>query len=338
MMRSLLLLTVIAGGVHACTLVEGDRILGSDLARADALYRALPPDLIAAFSPMVGSQRLLDAKHLTSLLRAQNVALPEVTPLCFERPTDLLSEPRLQAALARVLGGEARIEILDFSKYPIPKGELTFSLNELPRAPVGTGETAVTWRGHVKADARSTAMVWVKARISRLEGWVEAVEPIQVQQTVEAGQVALRSGWRYPFTTSPVRELESVVGQRALRSISPGQTVLPPMLARPNDVERGDLVSVEVASGAVSLRFAGTAESAGKRDDTVVIWVKDMGKRWHARVQDKGKVRIDVDQSKTQGLVARRNTAGSADAARSRRQAEEMAAAGAAISSGPLSR
>ena len=72
-MRKVLLLLVLIGCAAACTAVDGDHILGSDLARADARYAALPAGLTVGFPPIPGRQRVLDVAFLSALARRYEI-------------------------------------------------------------------------------------------------------------------------------------------------------------------------------------------------------------------------------------------------------------------------
>jgi flagella basal body P-ring formation protein FlgA len=61
-------------------------------------------------------------------------------------------------------------------------------------------------------------------------------------------------------------------------------------LARPNDVNRGDLVDVEVRFGAAHLALTGRAESGGHVGDTVTVRNPDSSKLFQALVASAGKV------------------------------------------------
>ena len=60
----------------------------------------------------------------------------------------------------------------------------------------------------------------------------------------------------------------------------------------PREIERGDTVRVEVQSGGVLLAFDGSAETAGRAGDTVLIKNPENGRRFQATVAQKGKVTI----------------------------------------------
>ncbi len=66
--------------------------------------------------------------------------------------------------------------------------------------------------------------------------------------------------------------------------------------APPREVERGDVVAVEVSSGAARLKFEAPAESGGKTGEAVLVRNPANGARFRARVVAKGKVLVDATQ------------------------------------------
>jgi flagella basal body P-ring formation protein FlgA len=338
MTRGILSAFLWVGCAAACTAVDGDRILGSDLARSDTRYASLPPDFVAGFSAVPGSQRILDRKQLSAVARRYGIPVDDLIPLCFERPTELLTEAKLRDALEHALSPGTRLEIVDFSRYPVPHGDLMFSGAALPRPPASTLDAPVVWRGHLKYGTRGTVVVWAKVRVSRLEQWIETTTVIGARQIVEPGQLVVKSGWRFPFAAPALSDPASVAGKQAARSLPAGQVIVPAMLAVPNEIERGDMVDVEIASGGVSLRFTARAETGGHRNDTVLVSCVETGKRYRGRVQQKGKVLISADSNRKASVAGdQRSPLSPADASGSERQGEEEAA-GAGIRAGSILR
>ena len=60
----------------------------------------------------------------------------------------------------------------------------------------------------------------------------------------------------------------------------------------PPDVRRGDQVLVTVVSGAVRLKFEAQAESTAHIGESVIVLNPENGRRFIARVEDKGKVLV----------------------------------------------
>ncbi|HLH42393.1 MAG TPA: flagella basal body P-ring formation protein FlgA [Bryobacteraceae bacterium] len=75
-----------------------------------------------------------------------------------------------------------------------------------------------------------------------------------------------------------------------LQSSAPSQTIPPKTRVSPPAVLRGDKVQVTVWSGAVLLRFDAQAESTARPGETVIVRNPENGRRFVARVEEKGKV------------------------------------------------
>ncbi len=278
----------------ACTVVEGDRITGADLARADAAYSALPADAFVALAPNPGVQRSMDAGSLAAVGRRYGVTAA-AGPVCFERRAIALTKERLQPVLEAALGKDIRLEILEFSRYAVPPGDIEFVDRELARPRAGHEEEPVVWRGRVRYGPRSMT-IWAKVRVLKFERWIEAVSGIRAHTAITAQQVAVKSGWRFPFEHAPLTDANELEGKQAARTIAAGQAIVPAMLEAPLEVEHGDTVEIEVVSAGVSLRLPGRAETSGRRNDRVLV-TSQAGKRLRAEVIAKGKVIIHADQS-----------------------------------------
>ncbi|HVW07456.1 MAG TPA: flagellar basal body P-ring formation chaperone FlgA, partial [Bryobacteraceae bacterium] len=85
---------------------------------------------------------------------------------------------------------------------------------------------------------------------------------------------------------------ESVAGMAPVRSIAPGAEVRRENLVRPNDVNRGDTVQVDVQFGAAHLSFSGHAESAGHVGDTVSVRNPESNKMFQAVIAGPGRVAV----------------------------------------------
>jgi flagella basal body P-ring formation protein FlgA len=79
-----------------------------------------------------------------------------------------------------------------------------------------------------------------------------------------------------------------------MRIVAAGAEIHLAQLMVPPDVNRGELVEVEVRSGAAHLALTGKAESAGRSGDTIVIRNLSSNKVFQARVEGKGKASLDA--------------------------------------------
>jgi flagella basal body P-ring formation protein FlgA len=275
----------------ACHLLEGDHILASDLMAANPDFDALDPKIAIAPAPAPGVSRVLRPEEIARLARINNVTLSfPVTDLCFERVAEQLTPESLMPALRAALAIEdARIEILDFSRFGIPHGALSFSRSGLSSA--GLSSTSL-WRGHVTYDQSRTIPVWVRVRITADRSWVEATELIPSGKRIEAPQLVLKKGPRFPFGPGPLDTIDLAATHKSLRTIRSGEPIFASMLTTLCEVERGDTVRVEVSSGRARLEFDAVAQSAGRAGESVMVKNTESSRYFRARVEAKGKVSV----------------------------------------------
>jgi len=211
----------------ACVVVEGDRIRMADLARAVPQFSAAQAEEPVALAPAPRVRRAFYWPEIERLAKAHGVEVPPGTTACFEGAAEVLTERRVLDALGKAAhDGSLKITLLEFSRYPVPRGELEFGA-----PPFADGAQPVIWRGRLNYGVNRSVTVWARVK---LEG-------------------------------------------------------------PPREVERGDAVAVEVASGAAILKFESTAESGGKTGETVLVRNPANGARFRARVVAKGKVLVDAD-------------------------------------------
>src|SRR5581483_6020043 len=95
-------------------------------------------------------------------------ALPISDPereVCVSRPAAPPNPDRILAALQAALP-EARIQLLDYSRYPVPEGPLDFA---------STGLRGATWSGAVRYGGRHRAPVWARVQVTVTANRVIAV-------------------------------------------------------------------------------------------------------------------------------------------------------------------
>jgi flagella basal body P-ring formation protein FlgA len=271
----------------ACQVIEGDRILGKDVAAASAVFAALDANLNIGAAPLVGVERVLRPDELVRLAKQMNIAL-DAPPaaICFERATTPLTAEALLPVLQKALAlDEAKIEVQDFSRFGVPPGIFDFPKSGL--MPNGL------WRGRLLYGDHHSMPVWAKARITVERTWVEASETLATGKAIDAAQLAVKTGPRFPFDPALIESINVVAGRRPSRTIAAGTPIAPQMLTVSHDIERGDRVAVEVKVGSAILDFEATAESSGRAGDTIIMKNPDNGRSFQAKIQDKGHVLVE---------------------------------------------
>ena len=273
--------------VAGCLPVAGERILARDLARVLPAFAALPPDLALGYAPSPGGIRTFAAAELSRLARRYGLAIETSAEACFLGPVETLTGARVEAAM-RAAMPTARIEVVEFSRQPVPPGELLFPGSGLAAAQASGPSTVLLWRGHIRRPGQDDFPVWAKARI-RLSGTrTRAAEALPAGQPIERAQLrmeAYEGAARFP-------ELSQIVGRVPRRPIAPGEVILPQWIEEPKDVQRGEKVRVEVRIGQARLLLEGQAQSAGRRGEMIPVRNPASGKVFRARVEDRGQVSV----------------------------------------------
>jgi flagella basal body P-ring formation protein FlgA len=271
----------------ACHVIDSDRILGRDVASSSPLFAALDPNLEIGAAPLAGVQRVMRPEELVRLARQNGIAfVGPANVICFARATEPMTPEMLLPILQKALAIEnATIDILDFSRFGIPRGTFDFPKTGLMSNGV--------WRGRVLYGENHSMPVWVKARIAIDRTWVEAAETLPTGKVIEVSQLILKTGPRFPFDTTLLESMNLVAGRRPVRTLAVGTPIAKAMLAIVHDVERGDRVAVEVKVGGAILDFDATAESSGRRGESILVKNPDNGRSFPAVIQEKGHVLVE---------------------------------------------
>jgi len=270
----------------ACHPVDGDRILGKDLAAGNPVFESIAPDRVIAVTPAPGVERVLHSDEVARIAHGNNIVITSPAPeLCFARATEPLTAARLLPALKKALSvDDAKIEVLDFIHFPIPPGTLEFTRAGL--SPSGV------WRGNVVYSPGRSMAIWARVNVTVEQSWVEAADLIEPGKLIRPDQLTLRTGPRFPFGPAPVDSIDFAAARKAMRSIRPGEPVFASMLTTTHDVERGDSVAVQVVFGQTRVSFTAVAESSGRAGESVLIRNPESGRFFQARIESKGKVSI----------------------------------------------
>lgn len=300
-----LLLTCLATAVSAaagdCIVVDGDRIYAADLARQRPVFQALDPGLMVGYSPLPGLTRTFTSRQLTQFLGRHGVAEPVGEHLCVERRTIHLAEADVVDALEDVVGADAHLDVVDFTRGPVPPGELRFDMRNL-RAPTNaTPDAAVLWRGEIVYGSRKSAAIWVRVRVWETRQQVVADRDLRAGDEISREDVRLETADVFLTADHAVEQLDEVFGATLRRSIRAGEPLRMAELRLPNDIDRGQMVTVEVVSGAARLRFDGRAETSGRSGDRVFIENPANGERFSAIVAGPLRAVVDAGPSSFRG-------------------------------------
>jgi flagella basal body P-ring formation protein FlgA len=273
--------------------MEHDPITAADLAVFQPVFGALPPGTAMAPGPMPAVRRTLRSFEIVALARNYSLPLASAEDLCFELPLEPLDRDRVLAAMQTALPfPETRIEILETSRYPVPRGKIEFHPEDLSSPALPSSPAPVVWRGSVAFGANQRFAVWARVRVSaRIPKWV-ATENIKPGVPISSSQVRVESITAFPelSAANPV----DIMGRISLRSIPAGTQIRPGDIEWPPEVRRGDTVAVEVRSGAAHLALSGKSESDGRTGETISVRNLRSNKVFRARVDGKDRAVVDA--------------------------------------------
>jgi flagella basal body P-ring formation protein FlgA len=270
----------------ACIAVAGDRVTAHDLAQSAREFSTLPADTDVGYAPVPGARRFYHAPELRRLALRYNLAADSTGEICVERAMEPLTPERVIDAMRQALGHpDARVEIVELSRYPVPRGEIEFTRSGLPPG----SATAVLWRGFVRYGSQRRFAIWARVKIAVRSTRVVATQNLPAGRRIEASQVRVEPTEAFP-SDQPAPSLDQVLGLIPRRSIAAGGTLTHNLLDAPKEVERGDVVAVEVRSGGARLALEGRAQASGRRGDSIPIRNLTTGKSFSARVADKNRV------------------------------------------------
>jgi flagella basal body P-ring formation protein FlgA len=281
----------------ACKPVEGDRILGEHLAAALPEFRALPPETLLGSMPPPGSKRTFRASELASLARRYSIRLDSTADVCFEWPMESLDRGHILQAMRESLPDSgARIDITETSLSLVPRGRLEFPLATLGKPALDTQKDPALWRGDVVYGGDRRYAVWAKVRVTVPCERMIAQEALKAGQPINPQAVVVERGECFPsLDRSGKTAPASLLGMVPARAIAAGSQIRPEFLTRPNDVNRGDAVRVEVQSGAARLALVAQAESGGRSGDFITVRNPSSNKTFRARIKDKGQVVVQTE-------------------------------------------
>jgi len=301
-MRLVIGFCLVAAEVSGCAAIDGERIFARDLAAAIPSFLAVKEETDLGPSPSPGVRRILSRAQLARF--AATVGLPAddlPASLCLERQQSSLDPlavlASLESAAREIFPGEVvRVEMLDYLRYPLPPGALSFRRQGVFGGAGKAPDSPVLWRGSLTTKAKRTLPVWAKVKVLvRRACWSARAEITAGAQPAEE-QFVLAQNWLNPFlaVTDCADPREKNV--RLRRSLRTGQRLLRSDVSIVPAVRRGESVQASLQIASATLSFDAVAEMDGVDGQSVLI--KRDGRRLRARVTGTGAVQVIPGDSK----------------------------------------
>lgn len=274
--------------VSTCLAVAGPNITARDLSRAVPGFSPLDPDAIVAYAPLPGVDRIFYAEELRQLLGRFNYEGSEpLHNVCFARPIAPVPTEAVIRAMKRSLGTDAHIEILEMSRTLAPAGEIVFPREQLSAPP------QALWRGYVLYDGDQKFSIWARVSVSVKTTRAIALVQLKPGIPIEPEQVNFETVDGFPEQHTTPQTAEAISGCLPHRFIAAQTPVWNDAIDPPNEIAKGDRVTVLVQSGEARLSFDAEAQGSGRHGDLIALKNPDSGKLFRARIDGPGKARLD---------------------------------------------
>ena len=275
-----------------CLPVNGDRILAGDLAGLIPEFAGIAAESIG-LAPQPTVRRVMSGGELIRIARKFGLSISAPMDVCFESPVEVLTRAQVLEQIEAGLNMEGvEIDLVEFSRYPVPVGVLSFPKSGLNVHPLLTEKSVVFWRGKVAYAGTRSFSVWARVRLGADRQRLIAVEAIRVGSVLTEEQVRMEQVKQFPFDADAPIAAGAAVGRVARRTIAAGQVLTASALASPKEVLRGAEVAVLVKSNGAQLSLAARAESSGGVGETVSLKNPVNGHTFRAVVNGKNRAMV----------------------------------------------
>jgi flagella basal body P-ring formation protein FlgA len=282
-----------AASVANCRVVADDVIRMRDLAAAEPAFSPVDAGEAVANSPLPGSVRVLQAAQLARLARQHGINDTDFRDLCFQRAVRQLDEQQLLDTLYRALAIPAgEVELVDFSRFPAPVGDLVFPRSGLTLSP-SLGPSL--WKGYIIYGGGRHFSIWARVIVHAKLNRVVATDNLMTNKPVGADQIRIEPLDGVPDVLAPAQSLDQVVGKNLLRPVRRGSSVSLDDISTAVTIRRGDKVDVDYRSAVLRLRFEAAAEMDGRVGDHIRLRNLQSSNIFEAEVLGKDQARVVLD-------------------------------------------
>ena len=300
-----------AAGMMDCRVVTADVIRMRDLAAAEPVFSQVDPELLVGFSPLPGAVHTFTPAQISRLAKTHSLDPDGHHAVCFQRAMRELDQRELQELLDHALAiPSAQIDVIEFSRYPAPVGDLVFPRSGLALS-LSAGTEPLLWKGYVVYGSGRHFAIWARVKIHARLNRVIATDNLVTAVPVRADQVRMEPLDGVPDVLAPAQSLDQVVGNHLLRPVRRGATVSLDDISTALTVHRGDKVDVDFESPGMHLQLEAAAESDGRYGDRIRLRNLQSNNIFEAEVSGKDQARVVLNQNPDRSIAAVRASGGS---------------------------
>jgi flagella basal body P-ring formation protein FlgA len=209
----------------------------------------------------------------------------------------VLEEAEVESALRAALGEDSsgfKIQILDFSRTPVPVGKLVFERSGATPPPLSSPDKPFLWRGKVFGDSGADAVCWARMILLAKRNVVRTKIDISAGQLIESLDLETVQASVCPLLVPADQDISEYVGLASKRSLRASTILTKDLVLSPPLVHRGSRVRVEAISGTTRLSFEAEARSNGYQGQNIALSNVHTGRLFWGKVSGTGLIRVEV--------------------------------------------
>lgn len=280
-------------GADGCVVVNREKISFGDLKGKVPLATSILSASIFGFSPAPGQTRVIRGGEIRAFLAKHQLRpTDEIEPICVRRAANVPAEEDVVAAIRSAFRPtEVQVEIVQFSRMPLPVGRIHFDVAQFPAAP--SASDSVLWRGFHKDEEGRTRAFWAQVRVLTKVCRLVAATDLIAGRVLAAENATTTEAWAFPdVRESGTCDLDKVVGFILKRAVAAGSVIRSQDLVAPSAVEKGKGITVLVDTGKAQLSLTGQAEATGRVGDRIAFTTALSKRRYVGVAVGKGVVRV----------------------------------------------
>ena len=295
--------SLLLAGILLCHIVTDDVIRIRDVAAAEPAFSSVDGGSTLCYSPQPGATRVIHGAELDRLAQRYGLSGGDLRDVCFERPMRQLDTPALMTAFRQTLGiPNAEIELVDFSRFPAPTGDLVFPRSGLS---LTSSPSPSLWKGYVIYGSGHHFAVWARVRLHVRLNRVVATDNLIPGRPIREDQLRVEPLDGVPDALAPAQSLAEVTGKMLLRPVRRGSTVSLDDVSTAITVHRGDKVDSTFIAPGLHLHFEAAAEMDGRYGDRIRLRNLQSSQTFVGEVSGKDQVRVVTQEISDSGAPLR---------------------------------
>ncbi len=255
-------------------------IIDDNVVRLGDLFNNAGPraDVTVAYAPAPGQRAVFDARWLYRIARAYRLGwrpFSRLTQSVVERDSQLISkniirEEIISALDKKGLGDNVQVQLANGqSEFYIPGNiEPSIEIQDI-HYQARTGHfTAIV---AAPANDPSAQRVRISGRVYKVVELPVLSRRIRPGDTIDKGDIEWVQFRADRVQRSFIEDEHSLIGMSAKRSIQSGQPIRTNDIQRPLTIKKGDVVTMKLQSGLMSLTVQARALQSGARGDTIRV-------------------------------------------------------------------